>query len=137
MNSATPLRTYRKLRHYPQQSAQVGQTSTLSVSFAGPQSATLLREDLHSPFRSVWRLPNGQTLVDDEPVDLSRYPAQTGAVGQRVEARLCFDESTVGSGLILRADEHPDGVIVLQLDDGRVLLDYECQIRNHVPRSGT
>lgn len=56
-----------------------------------------------------------------------RFPRQSADVGRRV--RVCFDydtSRTVG-GVIIRDDTEEPGRMMIQLDDGPVVLSTECQ----------
>lgn len=56
-----------------------------------------------------------------------RWPRQGSFLGARV--RVCFDYDTAKTweGIVLRDDAEEPGRMIIQLDDGRVVLSTECQ----------
>ncbi|ENZ77970.1 MULTISPECIES: hypothetical protein [Ralstonia] len=57
------------------------------------------------------------------------FPKQGGHAGKRVE--VCFQQDTtrVIEGVVLREDVEEPFRTIIHLDDGRVVLDTECQFR--------
>jgi hypothetical protein len=59
-------------------------------------------------------------------ISMDRFPKQ-GSTGQRV--KVCFDRDTskqIG-GRMVRDDMEEPWLTVIRLDDGRIVLDSECQ----------
>ena len=59
-------------------------------------------------------------------IGFNRFPKQGSYKGRR--ARVCFDydPSREVMGTIIRDDEEEPGQLIIQLDDGRVVLASEC-----------
>lgn len=65
----------------------------------------------------------------DNNIGHDRFPKQGTYLGRRVE--VCFDYDTAHriGGQCVRDDVEPPGLMILRLDDGRVVLSTECQYR--------
>ena len=64
-------------------------------------------------------------------IDIDKFPKQAGPndfapVGTRVNICFHFDLSKLTGGKIIRHDIEEPGLLIFQLDDGRVVLATEC-----------
>lgn len=57
------------------------------------------------------------------------YPEQGRYLGQRVEVVFDYDTRYRTRGCVIRDDTTAPGHLIIQLDDGRVVLAPECQWR--------
>ena len=62
-----------------------------------------------------------------ETIGMERFPTQSDWVGRRVEVCFFYDTSHTIGGEIIRDDEESPNIMLIKLDDGRVLLSTECQ----------
>ncbi len=62
-------------------------------------------------------------------VGFDTFPAQGPFLGQRVIVCFDYDTSRTLSGEVVREDAEFPGLMLIQLDDGRVIRSTECQYR--------
>lgn len=55
------------------------------------------------------------------------FPKQGEFIGKRVGVCFNYDTSDVVSGVVVRDDADAPGVMIIALDNGRVVLATECQ----------
>lgn len=60
-------------------------------------------------------------------VGADRWPKQGSFLGKRTRVCFNFDTTVVLLGTIVRDDAESPGVLIISLDDGRVVLSTECQ----------
>lgn len=60
-------------------------------------------------------------------ITAEQFPKQGSLVGKRVQVCFHFDSSRAFEGVCLRDDIEEPNRSVFHLDDGRVVLDTECQ----------
>lgn len=60
-------------------------------------------------------------------IDYDKFPAQHDRVGTDIIVHFNYDTSKAIKGKILRFDTEEPGCSIFQLEDGRVILDTECQ----------
>lgn len=60
-------------------------------------------------------------------ITADRFPKQATIAGRRVAVCFHYDTSRQTPGTIVRADAEAPGVTIIRLDDGRFVLDTECQ----------
>lgn len=58
-----------------------------------------------------------------------RFPKQGKFLGRMVEVCFNYDTAHQIGGQCVRDDVEPPGLMILRLDDGRVVLSTECQYR--------
>lgn len=63
----------------------------------------------------------------DSAVGFDRFPKQSSFLGKRVVVCFDYDASRSIGGNVLRADEEEPGLMLIHLDDGRVVRSVECQ----------
>lgn len=56
-----------------------------------------------------------------------KFPGQRSFRGKRTRVCFHYDMTVEFPGTIIRADAEEPGIIIIQLDNGRVVLDTECQ----------
>ncbi|RMI14267.1 hypothetical protein EBE87_28085 [Pseudoroseomonas wenyumeiae] len=66
-------------------------------------------------------------MGDVPPVGFDRFPKQGSWLGRRVEVCFDYDTSRTIGGTIIREDEEAPGLMLIHLDDGRVVRSVECQ----------
>lgn len=59
-------------------------------------------------------------------VDVTKYPKQ-GELRQRVKVVFNYDRSVIATGIIVRNDVEEPYRVIIELTDGRYILDSECQ----------
>jgi hypothetical protein len=62
-----------------------------------------------------------------DPVGFDRFPKQGSWLGRRVVVCFDYDTSRTIGGTIIREDEEAPGLMLIHLDDGRVVRSVECQ----------
>lgn len=60
-------------------------------------------------------------------IDFDSFPQQGAYKGTRVRVCFHYDASRTIEGTVLRDDTEEPGRMIIQLDDGRVVLSTECQ----------
>lgn len=60
-------------------------------------------------------------------IDFDSYPKQGRYLKARTRVVFKYDTSREVQGTIIRDDIEGDGLTIIQLDDGRVVLGSECQ----------
>lgn len=64
-----------------------------------------------------------------DTVGFDRFPKQGRYKNCRVQVCFDFDSSRKVEGTVIRDDAEEPGRMIIQLDDGRVVLSTECQYR--------
>lgn len=59
-------------------------------------------------------------------IGFDRFPKQGAFKGRRVRVCFNYDASREVMGTVIRDDEEEPGRLIIQLDDGRVVLSTEC-----------
>lgn len=59
----------------------------------------------------------------------SKFPAQGDLLNKRVECCFHYDESKIVEGVVVRDDVQEPFRRIIHLDDGRMVLNTECQVR--------
>ena len=72
-----------------------------------------------------------------ENISADRWPTQGCYLGARVEVCFHYDTSRRFRGIVLRDDAEEPGRMVIQLDNGRVVLATECQFSPFVEPATT
>lgn len=67
-------------------------------------------------------------------IDHVQFPKQGRYLGKRTEVCFKYDTAHILMGTIIRDDTEAPGELIIQLDDGRVLLAGECM---YSPKSDT
>ena len=62
-----------------------------------------------------------------DPVGFDRFPEQGPFKGREVRVCFDFDPSRTVEGTVIRCDAEAPGRMIIQLDDGRVVMSTECQ----------
>lgn len=60
-------------------------------------------------------------------VSYDKFPAQGDSLGKEVQVCFNYDTSRLLTGKIIRDDLEEPYVMLIQLSDGRVVLNTECQ----------
>ncbi len=60
-------------------------------------------------------------------IGYDKFPAQRDSLGKEVQVCFNYDTSKILTGKIIRDDLEDPYVILIQLSDGRIVLDTECQ----------
>lgn len=60
-------------------------------------------------------------------IGFDRFPQQGMFKGKTVRVCFNFDSTRFVEGVVLRDDTEEPGRMIIQLDDGRVVLSTECQ----------
>lgn len=60
-------------------------------------------------------------------VGFDRFPKQGTWLGRRVQVCFDYDTSRTIGGTIIREDDEPPGLMLINLDDGRTVRSVECQ----------
>jgi len=63
----------------------------------------------------------------DTSVGFDRFPEQGSFLGKRVLVCFDYDASRTIGGKVVRDDTEEPGLMLIQLDDGRVVRSTECQ----------
>jgi len=62
-----------------------------------------------------------------DPIGFDRFPAQGDFLGRRVKVCFDYDTSRTIEGKVIRDDAELPGLMLIQMDDGRVVRGVECQ----------
>lgn len=62
-----------------------------------------------------------------DSISADRWPEQGNFLGARVQVCFHYDTSRLFDGIVLRDDAEEPGRMIIQLDNGRVVLSTECQ----------
>ena len=65
----------------------------------------------------------------EEKGSATGYPKQGQFLGKRMQVVFNYDTSKIFGGLCIRDDSEEPCLVIIQLDDGRVVLANECQYR--------
>lgn len=60
-------------------------------------------------------------------IDADKYPKQGTFLGRRVLVCFNYDTSRTFLGVVIRDDAEKPGLMIISLDNGRVVLSTECQ----------
>jgi len=60
-------------------------------------------------------------------VNIIQFPKQGENVGKKVKVIFKYDKSVVALGTLVRDDVEEPFIGIIRLDDGRYILDTECQ----------
>ena len=66
-------------------------------------------------------------MGDVPAIGIDRFPEQGTFLGKRVEVCFDYDTSRTIGGKVIRDDAEEPGLMLIQLDDGRVVRSVECQ----------
>lgn len=70
-------------------------------------------------------------------ITAEKFPQQSDRVGTRVEVCFHYDTSARFDATVIRDDLETPWQMILQLEDGRVVLGSECQYSLFIPDGGT
>lgn len=59
-------------------------------------------------------------------IDATTFPKQGDWLGKRCDVVFHYDTSRMFPATVIREDAEEPGIMILQLDDGRVVLSTEC-----------
>ncbi|TES61336.1 hypothetical protein E2P84_43690 [Burkholderia cepacia] len=62
-------------------------------------------------------------------ISATEFPKQGALLGKRVLVCFHHDTSRITEGVVLRDDAEAPSRTIIHLDDGRVVLDTECQFQ--------
>ena len=112
---------------FPEQKADLN--SLVSIVLNGKQvAAQVVRSDAESPYERILKTREGLYIADSE-VDGFKLPEQRSYLNKRAGVCFHFNSNCELDGKIVRADKTEPFRTVIQLDDGRVVYDTECQFR--------
>jgi len=72
-----------------------------------------------------------------DTIGFDRFPRQGDFKGSVVRVCFDYDPSRIVEGTVIRDDVEEPGRMIIQLDDGRVVLSTECQWQPIKPPSAT
>ena len=111
---------------FPEQDDSVG--SRVVVFQDTGLHGVVLRDDLEEPSVTLYELDDGRVITGDERFG-QEYPPQGDWVGRTIVVAFHGDEKKRKfNGVVLRHDLAGPCLILIQLDDKRVVRGFECYI---------